>query len=841
MSASDLDFRRLFEAAPALFLVLTPQLTIAAASDAYLRATMLEREVVLGRYMFAVFPDNPGSGGSSNEGTVRESLIRVLATKKPDTLAVLKYDIRRPESEGGGYEERYWSAVNSPVLGNDGQIEFIIHRVEDVTEYVRERKLGGDAERRTEELQLRAERAEVEILLRGRELQETARALELSNTALVGAKTEADQANRAKSAFLASMSHEIRTPLNGVIGNIELLAQTTLNDDQFALLDDADKAATALLALIGNILDFSKIEAGKLALEVSDINLVDIVEEAVDILQSRARQKNIFIVATFSADAPQLVRGDGTRLRQILLNLLGNAVKFTEEGGVHITQSITAWDGPLCEMKFEVHDSGPGFSLDTSRSLFKPFVQDGSSSRVTEGTGLGLSISRSLVEALGGSIGCEGVPGEGATFWFTLPMLTLQRAESVIKPDLTGKRVLILGPDSDTAVWPMRYFRERGAVIEVSYDYAEALAELRDASKVSRRPDLAVVVPAFSEREGLRKLSGELRQYAVVPLLYDTETSWPALRRALRDGYSLIISPTPNVQRLDRNIRLLLGQAPARERLERTEATLTAYVANSFNGKRALVLEDRLVNQTVIQKQLKQLGVECDLAPNGVKGLEKVEEKHFDIILCDCSMPEMNGYDFTRALRRREAAAGGGHRTPVVALTANAFREDAEKCFQAGMDDFISKPVTLDRLAAVLTKWLQSSGIAISAATVERDIVVETAGPIDVRKLTVVLGTNEPSILLDILTQYRSSVEESQERIEIAVENGGAEAVLAAAHAAKGEALSAGANTLANIYIELEHLTKTKDASTDDLKRLTAKASVEVARIREFIDNRVKA
>jgi len=671
--------------------------------------------------------------------------------------------------------------------------------------------------------------------------REATEAAKDANESAEKARNAAIAANESKSAFLASMSHEIRTPLNGVIGNIELLAQTTLDADQFALLDDADKAATALLALIGNILDFSKIEAGKLTLEMSDINPVALVEEAVDILQSRARQKNIFVVATFSEDAPLLVRGDGTRLRQILLNLLGNAVKFTEEGGVHITQSITAWDGPLCEMRFEVHDSGPGFSLDTSHSLFKPFVQDGSSSRVTEGTGLGLSISRSLVEALGGSIGCDGVPGEGATFWFTLPMVTLQRAEALIRPSLAGRRVLILGPGSNTAVLPMRYFQERGAMIDVSYDCAKTLNELRDAPEAHHPPDLAVVVPDIAKREGLRHLAGELRQRGVVPFLFATETSWSAFRRALRDGYSLILSGTPNVERLDRNIRLLLGQAPPRERVMRTEATVAADVAATFVGKLALVLEDRLVNQTVIQKQLKLLGLQCILAANGLKGLEESEGKHFDIILCDCSMPEMNGYDFTRALRRREAVVGDGRRTPVVALTANAFREDAEKCFQAGMDDFISKPVTLDRLAVVLAKWLGPSATAVPVAIVDPKIEIESAEPIDVQKLSDLLGTNEPAIMLEILTQYRSSAEESQARIESAVETGGAEAVLSAAHAAKGEALSAGANTLANIYVELERLTKTKDAPADDLKRLTAKASVEIFRIREFIDNRVQA
>jgi len=642
----------------------------------------------------------------------------------------------------------------------------------------------------------------------------------------------ARQASVAKSQFLASMSHEIRTPLNGVIGNIELLAQANLTSDQFELLSNADKAAKSLLALIGNILDFSKIEAGKLSIEMGEINPAGLVEEAVDVLQSRARQKGIFITAAFGPDVPQMVRGDRTRIRQVLLNLIGNAVKFTAEGGVHVQLTVTAWDQDVCELTFEVHDSGCGFDHALAERLFEPFTQDRTPA-ATEGTGLGLSICRSLVEAFGGTIDCDSIPGEGASFRFRLPVAVIKSAPAVARPGMTGKTILIVGSNADKATRPKDYFAARGADVAVAYKETEAIALLDRKVGEGRPPEAALLAPA-ADSDGVQETVDRLRQKHIVPLLFTAEDSFSAQRRALRQGFAAIIPPTVSEEHLDRNIRLLIGHAPTRDRRAEARKAVLSGLDGKLRGKRVLVLEDRLINQTVIQKQLNQFGIDCTLAVNGLKGLEEIRRQDFDLILCDCSMPEMNGYEFTRALRKIEAAKDGARRMPVVALTANAFREDAEKCLDAGMDDFISKPVTLDRLASALTKWM-TPHVKDSPASAPASRTADGGAAIDLNALSEILGTPDAAVISEVLGEYLATAGESQLKVKAAIMSGDAAAVAAAAHGAKGEALSAAARPLGQIYAEIEHAAKSADTAA--MTELASRAAAELTRIEGFIEN----
>jgi PAS domain S-box-containing protein len=658
--------------------------------------------------------------------------------------------------------------------------------------------------------------------------------IDLSDVRLAEA---ARQATIAKSQFLSSMSHEIRTPLNGVIGNLELLALTSLDTEQIELIDDADKAAKTLLGLVGNILDFSKIEAGKLTTELGDLNPAVLVEEAADVLQSQARQKGIFITASFAPDVPSLVRGDAMRLRQILLNLIGNAVKFTDKGGVRVTLAAREWHRDRCELRFEIHDSGRGFAAKLEARLFEPFTQDGGPVDGVEGTGLGLSICKGLVEAFDGAIGCKAVPGEGASFWFTLPVEVVQRAEPTARPDLAGITVVFVGGGDRTENSLTTYLKDRGATVVAGS--GRTLLEFAQQPRIDGGPkaDVAVLVTDGEDDDDTAAAIWRLREEHIVPILYGAGHPPCAM---LRQGFAAVIEPDTNIEYLDRNIRLLIGRAQARNRLTAQQAAIVSeFGATAIWGARVLVLEDRLLNQTVIRKQLMKLGIRTTLAVDGIKGLEALDHQSFDLVLCDCSMPEMNGYDFTRMLRRRETSKGDGRRIPVVALTANAFREDAEKCFEAGMDDFVSKPVTMDRLAATLSRWLTTPGSAEAARDPAENGKSGTAPAIDLAALAEILGTDAPGELNLVLKGFMAVMGPSLSAVEAAVARGDLRGTRAAAHCALGEARCASATALAVLYAELNSTAKDTDPVVS--RRVADRAAAEVRRVEAFIRGRVDA
>ena len=400
------DFQSLFEAAPGLYLVLRPDLTIIAVSDSYLRATMTRGEAILGRGIFDVFPDDPADAGATGVHNLRASLERVLQNGVADTMPVQKYDIRRPPEEGGGFEERYWSPINSPVFGNGNQIRYIIHRVEDVTEFVHLKREESRLEQVTQELRTHAARMEAEIYQRARDLQQK--------------NIDLEKANRTKDQFLSSMSHELRTPLHTVIGFAELLIeemQGPLNEKQKRYVGHIQRDAQHLLALINEILDLSKIEAGRLELRRETLAPDAVIEEAISSIRPRAEDKSIRIQTDIGM-LPAL-SADRLRLKQILLNLLSNSVKFTPEGG-EIRIEATWNPGGVT---ISVTDTGTGIPSDQSIAVFDKFYQVGSIAKATGvGTGLGLAITKALVEQHGGAIWLDSEPGRGACFTFTIPI-----------------------------------------------------------------------------------------------------------------------------------------------------------------------------------------------------------------------------------------------------------------------------------------------------------------------------------------------------------------------------------------------------------------------------------
>ena len=380
-----LDFESLFQAAPGSYLVLDPDLVIVAVSDAYLRDTMTVREQIVGRELFEVFPDNPDDPEATGESNLRASLDRVRRDHAPDTMALQQYDIRRPEADGGGFEVRFWSPVNSPVLEPDGDLAFIIHSVADVTELVRRDK------------------------------------------ALLEAKEDAERANAAKSEYLSRMSHELRTPLNAILGFAQLLELEDLADVQRENLHFILSAARHLLALINEVLDIAAIEAGRLPLSLEPVAVADVVAETVSLIRPLADQHEVLLVSP-PVSCQVHVLGDRQRLKQILLNLLSNAVKYNRQGGRVERESGPA-DGD--RMRVAVRDTGPGIPPDAMGQLFVPFERLGSEQTGVEGAGLGLPLSKRLAEAMGGTLEVSTVLGEGSTFWVELPVAEgpVQRAE----------------------------------------------------------------------------------------------------------------------------------------------------------------------------------------------------------------------------------------------------------------------------------------------------------------------------------------------------------------------------------------------------------------------------
>jgi len=404
MGSADVDFRALFEAAPGLFLVLDPELRIVAVSDAYLAATMIRRDDVLGRGIFEVFPDNPNDPGATGVGNLRASLERVRKTAKPDTMAVQKYDIRRPESEGGGFELRYWSPVNSPVLDDLRRVRYIIHRVEDVTEFLRLRERRDEQEATTAELRERAEKMEAEIVHRSQELQT--------------ANAELRKAGTAKNEFLSRMSHELRTPLAAILGFSELLATRDLGEkpDEWARMIHV--AGEHLLTLVDEIMDLSRIEAGTVGISTEAVSLGPLVEEAFQLMRPVAAGHDITLFEPVFTEATgaAYVLADRQRLTQVVINLISNAIKYNRHRGT-VTVEAEEDEGRI---RLSVADTGAGIDPDQLPRLFTPFDRLDAAASGIDGTGLGLALSRRLVEAMGGRIGVRSRRGIGTTFWVEL-------------------------------------------------------------------------------------------------------------------------------------------------------------------------------------------------------------------------------------------------------------------------------------------------------------------------------------------------------------------------------------------------------------------------------------
>jgi signal transduction histidine kinase len=413
------DFRALFESAPGLYLVLEPNFSIAAVSDAYLAATMTERRSIVGRGIFDVFPDNPDDPATEGVRNLKASLERVRATRQRDSMPVQKYDIRRPDSEGGGFEERYWSPSNSPVCNPDGSLKYIIHAVEDVTEFVRAKRSGGEQRELAEELRLKTERMESEIFARGREVADASRQLKEANAELAILYERTKELDRLKTEFFANVSHELRTPLALILGPAEkLLSSPDVSSKHRVDLELVVRNARLLLKHVNDLLDAAKLEAGKMAVTYVETDVGSLVHLCAGQFDSFARERNVQY-SVVAEDVSAAV--DPDKLQRILLNLLSNAFKFTPAGGK--IRCLLKRDSDAPRMTLEVSDTGPGVPPDQREAVFERFRQlEGGTTRRFGGTGLGLAIVREFTTLQGGAVTLDEAPGGGARFTVTLPL-----------------------------------------------------------------------------------------------------------------------------------------------------------------------------------------------------------------------------------------------------------------------------------------------------------------------------------------------------------------------------------------------------------------------------------
>jgi len=685
--------------------------------------------------------------------------------------------------------------------------------------------------------------ASVEALVEQRTLE-----LKEANKETEKARIAAVEASKAKSEFLANMSHEIRTPLNGVIGMTEIAMPTIQNEKQREIFDTISREAHFLLGIINNILDFSKIEARKVEIENIPFDLHLLMGDMGKSIMFLAERKGLTCIVDLAFDVPRYVKGDPGRIRQILMNLAGNALKFTKDGGLFIYCALTEDMEDACIIKFSVSDTGIGIENDKQDKIFDSFTQvDGSTTRKYGGTGLGITISKQLAELMGGDMTVESEIGKGSTFSFTV-VLAKHKNQAVqsVSHQIDHMQILVVGGSENEPLPYIKHLDGLGCKNEAAMSGLEALTRLKQED-ASRDIHLIFIDYLLSDTDGFT-LAADIKameNLAHVPIILTTSVGNIGDGRRCEDiGIKGYLSAPLDPVLLKKAIRLVMGSGPQNSSSEKSCLVTRHYIAETIKDEgRILLVEDYPTNRQVAVNFISMAGFEVDVAENGKEAVDKFLEGSYALIFMDIQMPVMDGYEATRAIRQLESEGKGskeGKRTPIVAMTANALTRDRENSLEAGMDDFITKPVTRASLLTVLSNWLPGftdSSVLSTPAECSQEKQSSPQNPeipLDYdRALSEFMGDKD--VLVNTLNYFLNHCREQVGIIASAISENNSAVVRAEAHKIKGGSANLTMQILSSVATELE--LAGKSGNLDGADGHLSKITLELDRLELFLSH----